>query len=146
VIVKSYGVPGSFLALGFGELKWRGLASHGEAVVCQNWFSIVGLVFDVAGFLMIAVEWHHMFKRDVYMREKRIDRDYAKLTAERRGEKFDDDADMEYTHAREFSRLLRKDTLYRAWLFYVGTTLIILGFFGQVFGSWPYGIFGFKSC
>jgi hypothetical protein len=114
--------------------------------MCQQWFSIVGLVFDVVGFMMIAVEWHHMFKRDVYLRQKRIERDYKKSRAEERGQKFDDDSDLEYTMWREFQRLLKKDTLYRSWLFYAGAILIVAGFTLQTLGSWPGGIFGIKSC
>jgi hypothetical protein len=116
--------------------------------MCQQWFSVFGLVADVIGFLMIAIEWHHMFTRDVYMRQKRIERDYNKSAAETEGKPFDDDADMEYTMWREFQKLLKKDTLYRQWLFYVGTGLIILGFVLQTAGSWPRGIspLSIKGC
>jgi hypothetical protein len=116
--------------------------------MCQNWFSISGLVFDVTGFLLIAFEWHHMFQRDVYLRQKRIERDYRKSVAEAEGRQFDDDEDLEYTMWREFQRLLQKDTLYRKWLFYVGTGLILLGFMLQSLGSWPYGVpvLGLKTC
>jgi hypothetical protein len=114
--------------------------------MCQQWFSVLGQTFDVTGFLLIVIEWHHMFVRDVYMRQKRIERDYEKSMAEQRGEKFDEDADFEYTMWREFQRLLRKDTIYRKWLFFAGASLIILGFLLQVAGSWPGGLFGIKSC
>ena len=116
--------------------------------MCQNWLSVTGLFFDVVGFLLIAFEWHHMFTRDVYMRQKRIERDYNKSIAEAEGRKFDDDEDLEYTMWREFQHLLRKDSFYRQWLFYVGAGLIVLGFVLQALGSWPYGtpFFGLKSC
>jgi hypothetical protein len=94
--------------------------------MCQNWFSISGLVFDVTGFLLIAFEWHHMFQRDVYLRQKRIERDYRKSVAEAEGRQFDDDEDLEYTMWREFQRLLQKDTLYRKWLFYVLSQMALL--------------------
>lgn len=116
--------------------------------MCQQWFSVLGLTADVIGFLMIAVEWHHMFSRDVYMRQKRIERDYEKAQAEQAGKAFDEDANLEYTMWREFQKLLIKDTLYRKWLFYAGTGLIVFGFLLQAVGSWPYGVpfFGSKSC
>lgn len=116
--------------------------------MCQQWLSVLGLIADVVGFLMIAIEWHHMFKRDVYMRQKRIERDYNKSVAESDGKPFDDDADLEYTMWREFQKLLVKDTLYRQWLFYVGTGLIIFGFVLQTAGSWPWAVplLGFRNC
>jgi hypothetical protein len=114
--------------------------------MCQQWLSVAGLLFDVVGFLLIAVEWHHMFKRDVYMRQKRIERDYNKSVAEEKGEHFNEDDDLEYTMWREFQRLLQKDTLYRKWLFGVGVSLVVSGFVLQLLGNWPYGVFGIKSC
>lgn len=103
----------------------------------QQWLSVIGLSFDVIGFVLIAVEWHHMFVRDVYMWQKRIERDYLRAIAEAKGEEFDEDYDMEYTHWREFQRLLQKDTSYRRILFYTGMTLIVIGFLLQVVGNWP---------
>jgi hypothetical protein len=114
--------------------------------MCQQWFSILGLVLDVVGILTIAVEWRHTFERDVYMRQKRIERDYRKSTAESRGEKFDDDEDLEYTMWRPFQKLLHQDKRYRSRLFYIGMGLIVMGFVLQTLGSWPYGIFGIKNC
>jgi hypothetical protein len=32
--------------------------------MCQNWYSIFGQCLDVVGFLIIAFEWFHQFKRD----------------------------------------------------------------------------------
>ena len=32
--------------------------------MCQNWYSIIGQSLDVVGFLIIAFEWFHQFKRD----------------------------------------------------------------------------------
>jgi hypothetical protein len=49
--------------------------------MCQQWFSVLGQTSDVVGFLLIVTEWHHMFVRDVYMRQKRIERDYEKRAA-----------------------------------------------------------------
>ena len=60
----------------------------------QEWLSVVGLSLDIIGFLLIAFEWHHMFIRDVYMRQKRIERDHAKWRAEMDGDEFDDDGSI----------------------------------------------------
>jgi uncharacterized membrane protein len=103
----------------------------------QEWLSVVGLSLDIIGFLLIAFEWHHMFIRDVYMRQKRFERDHAKWRAEMDGDEFDDDDNLEYTHWQEFQRLLQKDTTYRRWLFFTGIALIITGFLLQVLGNWP---------
>lgn len=116
--------------------------------MCQNWLSIIGQCADIVGFLFIAIEWHHMFQRDVYMRQKRVERDFKKWEAERDGVPFDEDFDMEYTHWREFQRLLQKDTLYRQWLFYPSVVLVVFGFMLQAIGNWPNGIpaFGLRPC
>jgi hypothetical protein len=41
-----------------------------------------------------------------------------------------------------------RDNRRRARLFYSGVALVVLGFVGQVMGSWPYGmsVLGFKNC
>jgi hypothetical protein len=38
--------------------------------MCQQWFSIVGLLLDIVGFLLIAFEWRRMYIRE---RERRMD-------------------------------------------------------------------------
>src|SRR3954469_2696078 len=106
--------------------------------MCQNWYSVIGLVFDVIGFLMIAVEWHMMFRRDMRHRELRAHEYYEKASAEVLGVKYDDPTDADYTMWREFQRLMVDEDGVRSRLFYPGVFLVLLGFLFQVAGSWPH--------
>lgn len=115
--------------------------------MCQQWFSVVGQTLDVIGFLTIAWEWHHMYVRD---REKRInelqkayERNRAKYE-DREYNDFDEDAAM----WREFQKLFLAEWRWRAKVFFTGVTLVVLGFVGQLLGSWPYGVplFGIRGC
>jgi hypothetical protein len=115
--------------------------------MCQQWFSVVGLCLDVIGFLTIAIEWHHGFVRD---HEKRIDqlgRAYERAAAEARGEQVGD-LDEDKLMWREFQKLFLQEWRWRGRVFYSGAILIVLGFLGQLLGSWPGGVpfFGFKAC
>jgi hypothetical protein len=114
--------------------------------VCQQWLSIVGLVCDIVGFLIIAFEWRFMFWREYEKRQHELHADFEKYSAELRGEEYQDRG--LYTMAREFSKLLSKEGLFRRKLFYVGVVLVVLGFIGQVLGSWPQGIplTSFRAC
>ncbi len=74
-----------------------------------------------------------------------LEKAYERNRAEREGreyEEYDEDAAM----WREFQKLFRAEWRWRAKVFYTGATLVILGFIGQLLGSWPYGVFGIKSC
>lgn len=116
--------------------------------MCQQWFSIAGLDFDIVGFLIIAFECRHMFWREYEKRQYELNADYQKYGAELRGEKYQDPRNGDYTMAKEFSKLVSKEGLYRRELFYVGVVLVVLGFVGQVLGSWPHGVplTGFRAC
>jgi hypothetical protein len=114
--------------------------------MCQQWISIVGLCLDVIGFLMIAFEWRHTFKREYERRMGELDRDYDKYSAETAGVTYQDPSAGDYTMAKLFSKLFRKEWLFRGELFATGVTLVIFGFIGQVLGSWPGGIWHFHSC
>jgi hypothetical protein len=116
--------------------------------MCQQWFSVLGLVLDVIGFLMIAFEWHLMFKREMHERLQRIVEDYAKEKALREGEDYEDLSASDHTMWREFSKLWGKDKRFRQRLFYPGVALVLMGFLGQLIGSLPYAnsFFGFASC
>jgi hypothetical protein len=114
--------------------------------LCQQWFSVVGLVLDVIGFLIIAFEWKHGFDHSVLLRQARVEEDYeltasGKATAKKRREA---DASM----WRNMQRENAKDNVFRARIFWTGVTLVVLGFLGQLVGSLPYGnsVFHFASC
>jgi hypothetical protein len=103
-------VPGRYDNTFIGQpVKVLPNRAEGLERMCQQWLSVLGLVFDVVGILTIAVEWRHTFERDVHIRQKRIERDYRKSVAESRGEKLDDDEDLDYTMWRPFQRLLRQE-------------------------------------
>jgi hypothetical protein len=115
--------------------------------MCQQWFSVVGLFLDVVGFLLIAWEWRHMFFRE---RDRRMDQyhyDYERKWAEIKGETYNDPRAEEATQMAElFWKLFVKEWRGRAWLFYSGAALVILGFLAQTAGSWPGGLLSFKNC
>ena len=116
--------------------------------MCQQWFSIAGLLLDIVGFLLIAFEWRHMYVREREGRMYDLHHDYERSRAENRGEEYPDPRSGDYTMARLFSKLFTKEWRYRGRIFYSGVVLVILGFIGQTLGSWPGGVpfFGFKSC
>jgi hypothetical protein len=114
--------------------------------MCQQWFSVVGLILDVCGFLLIAKEWWHVFEHSILLRQAAVEEDYIRT---RQGEKADKrrreaDASM----WRNTQRENRKDNAYRKKIFVLGMVLVVLGFIGQLVGSLPYGlsVFGFISC
>jgi hypothetical protein len=45
--------------------------------MCQQWFSLAGLVLEVVGFLFVAWEWRHVFKHTMcYCGNNAVKRDY----------------------------------------------------------------------
>jgi hypothetical protein len=63
--------------------------------MCQNWYAIIGQLLDVVGFLIIAIEWHHQFKRDHDRRIGELQKAYEQEAAEIAGEKYrDTDSDV----------------------------------------------------
>ena len=106
--------------------------------MCQQWFSVAGLVFDVVGFLLIAFEWRHIFWREHERRIYELEHDYERSSAEQLGKTYEDPRRGDYTMWREFQKLFLKEWRFRRKIFYAGVILVVLGFCGQVFGSWPY--------
>jgi hypothetical protein len=116
--------------------------------MCQQWFSVTGLIFDAAGFLLIAFEWRRVFQREHEMRIDELEHDSERYGAKLRGEKYEDPRRGDYTMWREFQRLFLKEWRFSQELFYTGVALVVVGFLGQVFGSWPYHLtyLGLRSC
>ena len=114
--------------------------------MCQQWFSVAGLLLDIFGFLVIAFEWHRTFKFGVDQRSQVLHEKYEQSRALEEGSEPLPDEDM--VMAKEFSKLHHKEAGYRERLFTVGIVLVVLGFFGQLIGSLPHGVpyFAFKSC
>src|SRR5271169_80834 len=59
---------------------------RGEIAMCQNWYAVIGQTFDVIGFLIIAFEWYHQYKRDHERRIGELQKAYERNAAERLGE------------------------------------------------------------
>jgi len=74
-------------------------------MMCQQWFSIAGLSLDMAGFLLIAFEWRHMFIRERKRRLLELDHDRGRSRAENAGNVYDDPRSAEYMMWREFQQL-----------------------------------------
>jgi hypothetical protein len=115
--------------------------------MCQQWFSEIGLVLDVVGFLTIAIEWHHEFVRDREKRLRQLQEAYERAAAEARGELVPEQ-DEDKLMWREFQKLFLSEWRWRGRVFYTGVSLVILGFIGQFLGSWPGGfpLLGVKAC
>jgi hypothetical protein len=116
--------------------------------MCQQWFSVAGLAFDIVGFLLIAFEWRHVFRREHERRIDELGHDYERSRAEGAGIPYEDPRGSDHTMWREFQKLFLKEWRYRRKIFYAGVVLVVLGFIGQTLGSWPAGVpfIGFKSC
>jgi hypothetical protein len=52
------------LALALIGSIFGGCVFQKVGLMCQNWYSVIGQLLDVIGFLTIAVEWSHEYKRD----------------------------------------------------------------------------------
>jgi len=114
--------------------------------MCQQWLSVIGNLAEMAGFLLLAREWFHVFNLDVLQRRNRIENDYERSRAEREGRDWTDPNSSDYTMWREFQRLLNRDIQYRRRIFVGGASLVVVGAFLQIAGNWPGAIFGIKSC
>lgn len=97
--------------------------------MCQQWFSLGGLLLDVIGFLMIAREWHWA-----------INLQGAEKIDERMPREADD---WKY----RWQGWLQQYKIRRR-LFLAGAFLILLGWLGQSIGSFPFGqsMLHLKSC
>ena len=114
--------------------------------MCQQWFSVVGNLTEIVGFLLVVREWYHVFSLDALQRRNRIERDYNRTRAEQEGRRWVDPSSADHTMWREFQRLLIRDLRYRKRIFFGGSALIVFGAFLQIAGNWPGGVFGIKSC
>jgi hypothetical protein len=110
--------------------------------MCQNWYAIIGQLLDVVGFIIIAIEWHHQFKRDHDRRIGELQKAYEQQAAENAGEVYDD-ADSDKYNWRIYQKLFLTEWEWRRNVFYTGASLVILGFLFQALGNWPHL---FRSC
>jgi len=110
--------------------------------MCQNWYAVVGQTLDIIGFMTIAIEWYHQYKRDHDRRIVELEKAYERSSAERLGQPFPDQ-DEDRMMWREFQKLFLREWRWRRKVFFTGAGLVILGFVFQVLGNWPHA---FKSC
>jgi|GEM_PF-6949174 len=100
--------------------------------MCQQWIAILGLVLDIAGFLILAREWYWA-----------INLQGAEQVERRMGNE-DTAADRKY----RWDGWLAQYKLRRG-IFRIGLGLIVAGFVGQLIGSLPASYaahIGLKSC
>jgi len=118
--------------------------------MCQQTISIIGLLLDAIGFILVAVEWRRAFMSAADQREYELERAYALKLKNEYGIK-----DVEVppsreeettTMVRDFSKFHHKEKSFRLKLFYFGVVLVLVGFALQVVGSLPGGALGTKSC
>jgi hypothetical protein len=110
--------------------------------MCQNWYAIIGQLLDVVGFLIIAIEWHHQFKRDHDRRIGELQKAYDQQAAELNGEKYED-PNNDVDNWRMYQKLFLEEWNWRRKVFYAGAGMVIVGFLFQVLGNWPHA---FKAC
>lgn len=100
--------------------------------------TVVGLVADLIGFVLIAVEWHRTFKYTEQIRQLQLHDAYERNEAREQGRKPEYRmADEEETMAKEFSKLRHGEAQFRQSLFFLGVGLVVLGFGLQVIGALP---------
>jgi hypothetical protein len=54
--------------------------------MCQNWYAVIGQTLDIIGFLTIAFEWYHQYKRDHERRIGELEKAYERNSAELLGQ------------------------------------------------------------
>ena len=117
--------------------------------MCQQWLSIIGISADLAGFVIIAIEWHRSFSHAVFIRNRELQDAFERNLAREQGREPDYTMQAEEeTMAKKFSKLHNAEALFRKKLFWAGVALVAVGFLLQALGTWPYAdpIFGLKSC
>ena len=121
-----------------------------QSAMCQQWFSVVGLLADVIGFMMIAREWYKAMALYRFNRELEISEIRERVIAREQGKSrtpYEEDEDNP-SLPKHMEQALEYELEERTGLFWWGMVLVIVGFVLQVFGSWPGGVpfLGIKSC
>ena len=94
--------------------------------MCQQWFSVVGNLTEIVGFLLVVREWYHVFSLDALQRRNRIER--FKLQEEPRRPKVENGLIPVVRNTemwRELRRLLNRDLRYRRRIFFGGSALVV---------------------
>ena len=113
--------------------------------MCQQWFSIVGLILELVGFLLIVKEWYSAFAQMVALRQQAVTEDYIRTSTVPH-----DDALLEQEASASMWRNTQKenriDNRRRFRTFTTGLALVVLGVVGQILGSLPHVPFGIVPC
>jgi hypothetical protein len=114
--------------------------------MCPHHLSMLGLVADILGFLIIAFEWRRTFKHDLARRQNVLHEAYERLQALEQGKPLKESEEV--VMAKEFSTLANQEAIFRDRLFVLGAFLVLLGFSLQLVGTWPRAIaaLGLKTC
>jgi hypothetical protein len=107
--------------------------------MCQQWYSVIGLILDVAGFFLIVREWYWAINLQGGEKVREIGEMGERAARRRRGESESYGKDDQKYMWQAW--LAQHNT--RRRLFILGAILIIAGFIGQMLGSWPHA---FRSC
>ena len=94
--------------------------------MCQQYFSIIGLVADVIGFLLIAFEWREVFRHNILSRHNAVEADYVRITQGEEAAK-----ELEWAKASMWRNTQKeniKDNARRARVFYSGVVLVVRDF------------------
>lgn len=118
--------------------------------MCQQWINIVGLLLDAIGVSMIVWEWHVMFQRGVADKVGQIDALYARLSRKMEGLPPETEEEImgeeHWSMGKHMHMGMMEDVRYRGKFVYGGLAFILIGFFFQVIGSIPGGLWAMKSC
>lgn len=110
--------------------------------MCQNWYSVVGQILDVIGFMTIAWEWYHQYKRDHDQRIGELQKAYEQQAAEDEGRVYED-YDGDKYNWNMYQKLFLEEWRWRRKVFLTGSTFVVVGFIFQVLGNWPHA---FRAC
>jgi hypothetical protein len=110
--------------------------------MCQNWYSVIGQVLDVIGFLTIAWEWRFGYRDIGADITSKIEAMLDKKAAAHAGEPYVDNSgyELQYRHVQQW---IWEEYSKRGWIFLTGVVLVVLGFLFQLLGNWPHL---FRSC
>lgn len=101
----------------------------------SHW-TTAGLIADIIGFSIIAFEWHRTFKYTEEIRQLQLNDAYERNYAREQGREPENRMQMEEEMmAKEFSKLRSHEALFRERLFFVGVSLVLVGFVLQLIGA-----------
>src|SRR5215467_6185880 len=116
--------------------------------MCQQWLSVVGLILELVGFLLIVREWYRAFAQMVALRQQAVREDYIRAR-KAQGQPYEDallEQEAGASMWRNTQKENRIDNRRRFRTFTIGVALVVLGVVGQILGSLPHVPFGIVLC